>query len=75
MVSKIVRREKAMEKLLTLPQLAEYLQVSGTKLYKMAQRNKIPASKVGGNWRFKQSHIDKWLDKLERLNSKRRKRS
>jgi len=61
-----------MEKLLTLLQLAEYLQVSKEKLYKMAQDGRIPAYKVGGSWRFKLKRIDRWIDEHEnmRLNKK-----
>lgn len=61
------------EKLLTLSELADYLHVSKEKLYRMAQNGKIPASKLGGSWRFKRSRVDKWLDELERTNSKKRK--
>ena len=61
-----------MEKLLTLPQLANYLQVSKEKLYRMAQKGQIPVSKVGGSWRFKRNRIDKWLDELEKVNGKKR---
>ncbi len=61
-----------MKKLLTLSQLAEYLQVSKEKLYKMAQDGKIPASKVGGSWRFKLKRIDKWIDERENVRPKKR---
>ena len=61
------------EKLLTLSQLADYLQVSLGKLYRMAKKGKIPASKLGGSWRFKKSRVDKWIDELEEVNSTDRK--
>jgi len=32
-----------------LNKIADYLQVSKEKIYKMCQRGKIPASKIGGN--------------------------
>jgi len=41
------------DKLLTIDQIAEYLQVSKEKIYKLCQRKKMPAYKVGGQWRFK----------------------
>lgn len=63
-----------MEKLLTLPQLARYLQVSKEKLYKMAQKSKIPASKIGGSWRFKKNRIDEWVDEMENTNVKKKGR-
>jgi excisionase family DNA binding protein len=52
-----------MDKWLTLEQIAEYLQMSTSSIYKMAQTGKIPAYKVGRQWRFKKEEIDKWVEK------------
>ena len=52
-----------MDKWLTLEQIAEYLQMSESSIYKMAQGDKIPAYKVGRQWRFKKEEIDKWVEK------------
>lgn len=49
------------DKWLTLDELAKYLKVSRTKLYRMAQNNEIPASKVGVLWRFDREEIDVWV--------------
>jgi len=49
-----------MDKLMTLPQVAKYLQMSKDTIYKMAQKGLLPGSKLGGSWRFKQSRIDTW---------------
>jgi len=50
-----------MDKWLTLEQIAEYLQMSTSSIYKMAQTGKITAYKVGRQWRFKKKEIDSWL--------------
>lgn len=42
-----------MDKWLTLEQITEYLQMSASSIYKMAQAGKIPAYKVGKQWRFR----------------------
>ena len=47
--------------LMTIDEVAAYLKVSKETIYKMAQQQKIPASKVGNQWRFQQEAIDKWL--------------
>jgi excisionase family DNA binding protein len=52
-----------MDKWLTLEQIAEYLQMSTSSIYKMAQKGKIPAYKVGRQWRFRKEEIDKWIEK------------
>jgi len=51
------------EKWLTIEQIADYLQVSKEKMYKLCQRGKMPASKVGGQWRFDLKEVDAWVRK------------
>lgn len=46
---------------LTIEELAAYLKLSRTKLYGMAQRGEIPASKIGNLWRFDREEIDSWM--------------
>jgi len=49
-------------KWLTIEELAEYLKMGRTKLYRMAQDGDIPASKVGNQWRFDRERIDAWMN-------------
>ena len=56
----------ASHKWLTLDELAEYLKLSRTKLYRMAQKGEIPASKVGAQWRFDREEIDAWMKSQRR---------
>jgi excisionase family DNA binding protein len=51
----------ANDKWLTMEELATYLKMSRTKLYQMAQKNEIPASKIGNQWRFDRDRIDDWM--------------
>ncbi len=46
----------------TLDELATYLKVGKRTLYRLAAHGEIPAFKVGGTWRFRQSEIDRWID-------------
>jgi excisionase family DNA binding protein len=46
---------------MTIDDLAAYLQVSKSSLYKLAQGGKIPGQKVGKHWRFHRETIDRWL--------------
>lgn len=46
---------------MTIDELAVYLQVSKSSLYKLAQDGKVPGQKVGRHWRFHKSAIDQWL--------------
>jgi len=61
MTGKRKQGDLAMDKWLTLEQIAEYLQMSTSSIYKMAQKGKIPAYKVGRQWRFKKEEIDEWV--------------
>jgi excisionase family DNA binding protein len=49
------------EILLTLLQVARYLKVDKFTVYRLITQKKIPAFKVGNQWRFKQRMIDAWL--------------
>ncbi len=46
---------------LTVPEVASFLKVSETTIYRLAKTGKLPARKVGGAWRFSQSAIQAWL--------------
>ena len=61
------------EKWLTIDQIADYLQVSKEKVYKLCQRGLMPASKLGGQWRFSKQVVDHWLlkDQAVRIKLKR----
>lgn len=46
---------------MTIDDLAAYLQLSKSSLYKLAQSGRIPGTKVGRHWRFHRGTIDRWL--------------
>jgi excisionase family DNA binding protein len=50
------------DKIMTLEEVAKYLRVKPQTIYTWAQEKKIPAAKLGKEWRFKKSMIDKWFD-------------
>ena len=59
-----------MPDLFTPKQLAEYLQLSPRTVYRMLERNELPGVRVGGQWRFRKSEVDCWLDRgLQRLDT------
>ena len=47
--------------LLTVAQVAEYLNVNEFTIYRMVADGRLPAFKVGNQWRFKKRLIEKWL--------------
>jgi len=59
------------EKLLTVEEVAGYLKIDRITVYRMLTRRKIPAFKVGGQWRFKRKMIEGWLRRTSNLQKKR----
>jgi len=55
----------------TPEQVARYLNVNKFTVYRLVTQKKIPAFKVGNQWRFKQEIIDAWL--LDKSNLRKRK--
>ncbi len=51
-----------MPDLLTAKQVAEYLQLSQRSIYRLLERGELPATKIGGQWRFRKAAIDEWID-------------
>lgn len=51
-----------MDEIMTLEEVAKYLKLKPQTIYTWAQNNKIPAAKLGKEWRFKKSIIDKWFN-------------
>lgn len=50
--------------ILTVNQVAEYLQLSEMTTYKLVQEGRIPAFKIGRHWRIKRTDLNNLLDKL-----------
>ena len=45
---------------MTLEEVAAYLKLKPQTIYTWAQEKKIPAAKIGKEWRFRKSIIDEW---------------
>jgi len=48
--------------ILTLEEVAQYLRLKPQTIYKWAQERRIPAVKLGKEWRFRKSILDRWLN-------------
>lgn len=51
--------------LLTLGEAAAMLKISKRTLLRMIQQKKIPAFKVGGQWRILESRFQQWVENEE----------
>ncbi len=55
---------------MTIGELSEYLKVSRSTLYKLAQEGRLPGQKVGRHWRFRKAAVIRWLDQQPRTRKK-----
>ncbi len=52
---------------LTIEELAAYLKIPKSTLYKIVREGKIPSQKVGRHWRFRKVAIDRWLEETRAI--------
>ena len=46
---------------LTVKEICEMLRVNQTTVYKMVRQGRIPAFRVGSDWRFRANEIVHWM--------------
>jgi len=49
------------DEFLTTKEVAEYLRVDMYTIYRLVSQRKIPAFKVGNQWRYKRSVLERWI--------------
>jgi excisionase family DNA binding protein len=55
-----------MANVLTLGEVASYLHVHPSTVYRLLKKKELPAFKVGSDWRFNLESIDRWRSAAER---------
>ena len=53
---------KRAEQIMTLREVAQYLGLHAMTVYKLTREGRVPAAKIGGQWRFKRDVLDQWLE-------------
>jgi excisionase family DNA binding protein len=46
--------------ILTVRNVAEYLHVHPSTIYRLVKNKQLPAFRVGSDWRFNRQEIDRW---------------
>jgi len=64
---KLSRLEQKLRKnrLLTVKELAEYLDISELTVYRLAEKGKLPGVKIGRALRFRKARVNEWIRKRE----------
>jgi excisionase family DNA binding protein len=52
--------------IMALEEMTAYLGVRKSTIYRLAREGKMPAVKVGGDWRFNRAAIETWCHDRER---------
>lgn len=52
---------------LTVDEVAKRFGVNTTTVYRLVQRGKLPAFKIGKQWRFSERRLDEWVADRERV--------
>ncbi len=58
------RRERT--QIMTPKEAAKYLGFHLVTIYRLLKKGEVPATKIGGQWRFKKDVLDAWL--TDRMN-------
>ncbi len=51
-----------MDNIMTIEEVAKYLKMKPQTIYTWAQKGKIPAAKIGKEWRFRKDLLDEWFN-------------
>jgi len=57
------------KEILTAREVAEYLNIHPLTVHKYAREGKIPAFKLGMDWRFHRKFIERWIKEKSAYNS------
>jgi len=53
--------KRAVKDIMSIIELSEYLGLSRSKIYQLIRQKKIPASKIGRQYKFSKDVIDSWM--------------
>ena len=61
LLKEMKNNQHGLERLLTVDEVAEYLNVDKFTVYRLLAGKKLPGVKVGNQWRFNHQMIEAWL--------------
>jgi len=59
---------------MTLAEVARYLRINRSTVYRMARDGTLPAWKLGNVWRFKKESIERWIASTQRAQQQKVRR-
>jgi excisionase family DNA binding protein len=58
---KYEERPQEVTSLMTVEEVATYLAVTERTIYRLVKEGRLPAYRVGGQWRFKVAVLEEWM--------------
>jgi len=49
---------------MTVKDLADYLRCHQSTVYRLLKRGKLPAFRIGSDWRFRKDAVDEWVSAM-----------
>ncbi len=62
------------KEILTAKEVADYLNLHPLTVHRYAREGKIPAFKIGTDWRFHKQHIERWIQEKVEFNNRSKER-
>jgi excisionase family DNA binding protein len=74
-MSKEVVNMPKVKEILTTKEVANYLNIHPLTVHRYARQGKIPAFKIGTDWRFHKKYIEEWIKEKVDINQETKKQS
>jgi excisionase family DNA binding protein len=55
-----VSNDASVSPVMTVRDIADYLQVHPSTIYRLLRRRELPAFRLGSDWRFNREDIERW---------------
>ena len=62
------------KEIMTAKEVAKYLNIHPLTVHKFAREGKIPAFKIGTDWRFHKKYIERWIKEKLSYNAQHKER-
>ncbi|MBZ0159041.1 helix-turn-helix domain-containing protein [Candidatus Methylomirabilis sp.] len=69
-----MQKQERRPTIMTLEEVARFLRLNKSTVYRMAREGTLPAWKLGNVWRFKKEAIEEWIVNSQRAHEQKHSR-
>lgn len=66
-----MQKQERRPTIMTLEEVARFLRLNKSTIYRMAREGTLPAWKLGNVWRFKKDAIEDWIEDSQRTHEQK----